>query len=229
MFPLNDTEPNRYDNLPLMTVALILINIAAFIGEFSSIGLQSPYNFFNLFGSTPALVLTRQGGGGLSVITSMFLHSGILHLVSNMWALWVFGRRVEDVCGPFRFLFFYLICGVFADTLSTLIRPDPAIPSIGASGAIFGVMGAYLLLFPAGRIRTLVILWFIPAFPKLRAAWIILYYLAVQIIPAANAALHGTNYSTNHWAHLGGFLACLSIFLFMRPDAFARYRNKEVL
>ena len=227
MFPLNDTEPNRYDQWPVMTLMLIAINIIAYMAESASLIAQGSFYTFSLFGSTPALVLSQQGGGGLSAITSMFLHSGLLHLGSNMLALWVFGRRVEDVCGPVRFLFFYLVCGLFADLLSTLIRPDPSIPSIGASGAIFGVMGAYLMIFPNGRIRTLIILWIIPAFPKLRAAWVILYFLAVQLIPAATAALSGTSSSTNNWAHLGGFLGCLSIFLFMRPDAFARFRNRE--
>ena len=147
-----------------------------------------------------------------------------------MWALWVFGRRVEDVCGPIRSLFFYLVCGLFTDIFSTLIRSYPNIPSIGGSGAIFGVMGAYLMLFPNGRIRTLIVLWIIPVFHKLRAAWVILYFLAVQLIPAATAAIWGTTTSsTNNWAHLGGFLGCLSIFFFMRPDAFARLRNRELI
>ena len=229
MFPINDTEPNRYDRLALTTLTLIAINIFVFVVESASLIFRNQPSIFPLFGSTPALVLSQQGGGGLSAITSMFLHGSILHLVTNMWALWVFGRRVEDVCGPIRFLFFYLVCGLFADVLSTLIRPDPSIPSIGASGAIFGVMGAYLMLFPNGRIRTLIVLWIIPTVPRLRAAWVILYFLALQLIPAANAALWGTHSSTNNWAHLGGFLGCLSIFFFMRPDAFARFRNREVI
>jgi membrane associated rhomboid family serine protease len=229
MFPLNDTEPNRYDRVALMTITLIVINVLAYVVEVT--GLTSPYGqlVFPLFGSTPGLVLSMQGGGGLSAVTSMFLHGSLFHLASNMLFLWVFGRRVEDVCGPIRFLFFYLVCGLAADFFSTLIRPDPGVASIGASGAIFGVMGAYLLLFPNGRIRTLIILWIIPAFPRLRAAWVILYFLAIQLIPAFYAALGGPSSSVNNWAHLGGFLGCLSIFLFMRPDAFARFRNREVI
>ncbi len=192
--------------------------------------LLSPPDLFSVFGSTPALVLNQQDGGGRATITSLFLHGSILHLVTNMWDLWVFGRRVEDVCGPIRSLFFYLVCGLFTDIFSTLIRSYPNIPSIGASGAIFGVVGAYLMLSPNGRIRTLFVLWKIPVFPKLRAAWVILYFLAVQLIPAATAATWGTTTSsTNNWAHLGGFLGCLSIFFFMRPDAFARLRNRELI
>jgi membrane associated rhomboid family serine protease len=228
MFPLNDAEPNRYHSPAFMTIALILVNIAVFVGEFIAMVLHGQVRLYDLFGSTPTLVLNQTGGGGLSTITSLFLHSGLLHLVTNMWALWVFGRRVEDVCGSIRFLFFYLTCGVFADIVSTLISSEPAIPSIGASGAIYGVMGAYLLLFPHGRIRTLVVLWLIPIFPRLRAAWIILYYLAIQLIAVADTIINGTFSLTNHWAHLGGFLACVSIFLFMRPDAYNRFRNKLV-
>jgi membrane associated rhomboid family serine protease len=140
-----------------------------------------------------------------------------------MLFLWVFGRRVEDACGSFRFLLFYLLAGTTSDLITALVLPAHEIPGVGASGAIFGVMGAYLLIFPEGRIRTIWFLGLIPTWPRIRAFWFIFYYLAVQIIPAMEIYLHGANYGIGYWAHLGGFVSCFTIFLFLRPEAFARY------
>lgn len=155
----------------------------------------------------------------------MFLHGGFTHLLDNMIALWVFGRRVEDACGPLRFLLFYLLCGVCADILSTMVRSwvDPYVPGIGASGAIFGVMGAYLVLFPEGRIRTLILIWIVPTWPRIRAFWVVLYFLGIQLIPAFLTFTGEAEFRVNYWAHIGGFLGALFIHLFLRPEAFARY------
>ena len=224
MLPLNDADPNRYSRIPFMTLALILVNTAILFWELSLPGdmLQA---VFYLFGSTPSLTWARQGAGLISSITSMFLHGGMFHLFGNMLFLWVFGRRVEDACGPIRFLLFYLLAGISSDLLTALVLPRQDIPGIGASGAIFGVMGAYLLLFPEGRIRTLWFLYLIPTWPQIRAVWFIFYYLGIQIIPAVNIYLHGAQYSVGYWAHIGGFVSCFAILLFLRPEAFARYMS----
>jgi membrane associated rhomboid family serine protease len=228
MLPLNDTESNRYTLLPYMTIAIVLINavVTGFEYRFWRTDPSLLREVIYLYGSNPYLVNAGMGGGALSSLASMFLHGDIVHLLGNMLALWVFGRRVEDVCGPWRFLMFYITCGVFADVISSIIHAGTDIPSIGASGAIFGVMGAYLLLFPEGRIRTFVPIFFIPTFPKIRAFWIVLYFLAVQIIPALNVLFRKEDYHINYWAHLGGFIACFSIFLFLRPEAVQRYFSK---
>lgn len=226
MFPLNDTEPNRYSYVPLMTIFLIVLNSVI---EFSK-PLYLPeetlgeyWAFLMRYAFTPQLVLAAQGAGMLSGITSMFMHGDFFHLLGNMWALWVFGRRVEDACGPMRFLIFYLLAGIGADILTALVEYDSPIPGLGASGAIFGVMGAYLLLYPAGRIRTLIFLWFVPTWPRIRAGWIALYFVGIQILPALNILFSDANYSVGYWAHLGGFFFSVFIFLFLRPEAFARY------
>jgi membrane associated rhomboid family serine protease len=146
-----------------------------------------------------------------------------------MLALWVYGRRVEDVCGPWRFLIFYLICGVFADIVSTASDFTSDVPGIGASGAVSGIMGAYLILFPTGRIRTLVLIYFIPAFPTIRAYWLILYFLILQIPPALTTLLSETQYNIGYWAHLGGFFGSLFVLLFLRPNVFHNYRNDLTL
>jgi len=224
MLPLNDTESNRYSFFPFMTLALIAVNTFILIWE-----LYLPEYYlrmvFWIFGFTPSLTWAREGAGMISVITSTFLHGGIFHLVSNMLFLWVFGRRVEDACGPGRFLVFYLLAGTTASLMTALALPHMAIPGIGASGAIFGVMGAYFVLFPGGRIRTLWFISIIPTWPKIRAFWFVLYYLIIQIPPALDSYLNGVEYGTGYWAHLGGFFACIFIPLFLRPEAFARYMS----
>lgn len=231
MFPLNDTEANRYGRYPVMVLALIVVNCLVFGLEillmFQNNGDVMPLML--RFGVIPAAVLARQGAGGLSAVTQMFLHAGFVHLFGNMLGLWVYGRRVEDACGPWRFLLFYLTSGVFAVVVYTLARADSTIPGIGASGAIFGVMGAYLILYPTGRIRTLILVGIVPVFVKLRAYWLILYFLGIQLLPAIRTLLNSQSYQVAHWAHLGGFIGCLTIFLFLRPDAFRRYRNDMAL
>lgn len=223
MLPLNDPEPNHYSGFPIMTVTLIMVNILVQAAE---IILEPvlPARLHYLLGSVPLLVLNQQGGGALTSLTHMFMHAGIFHLLGNMWFLWVFGRRVEDSCGPWRFLFFYLMCGFFADFLSTLARFHSPVPSIGASGAISGLLGAYLILYPGGRIRTLIFLWWLPLLPRIRVFWFALYFFFVQqIVPVVLSVRDGTNY----WAHIGGFVACIFIIFFMRPEAFARYLSND--
>ena len=222
MIPLNDTEPNRYSMFPGMTVLLIAVNCFVFFIEDFVMG-ESYWSFLMKYATTPLILLNAEGGGALSNLTSMFLHGGLVHLIGNMLALWVFGRRVEDACGPWRFLAFYLLTGTWANILSTLVQFDSRIPSIGASGAIFGLMGAYLLLYPGGRIRTLVFVSFVPLWPRIRAIWITLYFVGLQIIPAIQILLRKADYNIDYWAHLGGFLSAISILLFLRPEAFARY------
>jgi membrane associated rhomboid family serine protease len=222
MLPLNDTEPNRYSFFPIMTVLLIVFNCFIFYVEIFIVG-EDYWSFFMKYATTPRLIISAQGGGALSNITAMFLHGDIFHLGGNMLALWVFGRRVEDACGPWRFLAFYLLAGTWAHVLFVLVQFDSRIPGIGASGAIFGLMGAYLLLYPGGRIRTLVLVSFVPFVPRIRAIWVVLYFVGIQIIPAIQTLLRQEDYSVNHWAHLGGFFSAVFILLFIRPEAFARY------
>ncbi|OQX64239.1 MAG: hypothetical protein B5M51_04180 [Anaerolinea sp. 4484_236] len=222
MFPINDTEPNRYSLYPTMTLSIIFVNTLIYF-------LFPPHEYgfmYRYIATVPALIFSRVGGGFLTGLTSMFLHAGFFHLFGNMFALWVFGRRVEDACGAWRFLGFYLLAGFGSDLIFVLVNAKSHIPVIGASGAIFGVMGAYLILYPKARIRTL-IFWFsfIPSWPRIRAFWVIIYFLAMQLIPAIDIVMNGRSYqySVAYWGHLGGFFASLTILLFLRPEAFARY------
>lgn len=221
MIPLNDTESNRYSFFPFMTVLLIFTCCAVYV--FQIVAIRDFWPFLMRYALTPRLIVNVQGSGVISNIASLFLHGGFSHLLGNMLPLWVFGRRVEDACGPWRFLAFYLLAGTSANILYALVLYDSPVPGIGASGAIFGVMGAYLLLYPGGRIRALVFLSFVPIWPRIRAIWIVLYFLGIQIIPALNILLHKGDYNVNHWAHLGGFFSAIFILLFVRPEAYARY------
>lgn len=222
MLPINDTEPNRYSQFPYMTLTLILVNTLILLWELT-LPRDVLRSVFVVFGLTPSLIWAREGAGVISAITCMFLHGGISHLLGNMLFLWVFGRRVEDACGPGRYLVYYLLAGSTASLMTALTQPRESIPGIGASGAIFGIVGAYFVLFPGGRIRTLWFISIIPTWPKIRAFWFVLYYLIVQILPAIDTYLNGVQYGIGYWAHLGGFFACIFILLFLRPEAFARY------
>ncbi len=221
MLPLNDTEPNRYSFFPIITVLLIVVNCFIFFSEPQIV--DDYWSYYMKYGTTPVLIRATLGGGALSNITTMFLHGDLFHLLGNMLPLWVFGRRVEDACGHWRYMVYYLLAGTWANILEILVSGDSPIPSIGASGAIFGLMGAYLLLYPAGRIRTLVFLNIIPFWPRIRALWVVLYFLGLQIIPAIQVLLKDVHYQVSYWAHLGGFFSAIFTLLFLRPEAYARY------
>jgi membrane associated rhomboid family serine protease len=224
VLPLNDTESNRYGGPPLMTLVLVLANVIVMLFEPY---LEGIIPLYGLYGSVPRFILGGQGGGALSSITSTFIHADFFHLIGNMIFLWVFGRRIEDACGPWRFLAFYLVCGLSADLLSTVARSQDVVPGIGASGAIAGLLGAYMLLFPGGRIRTFLLLVVIPVFPRIRAFWYLLFWIILQIIPAYLSLRSQATYSVNYWAHLGGFFAGIFVVLFLRQEAFARYLSNE--
>lgn len=160
MLPITDTEPNRYSWFPFMTIILISVNtfieIAMPLYLPFDISDEQYWGFMMRYACTPTLILSTQGPGVVSSFTAMFMHGDFSHLLINMLFLWVFGRRVEDACGAWRFLIFYLLAGTSAHLLTGIVLSNSPTPGVGASGAIFGVMGAYMLLYPGGRIRTLV-------------------------------------------------------------------------
>lgn len=209
-----------------MTLILLAANVLVMVAKPF---LRDMLPLYGLFGSVPQYIINEQGGGALASITSTFLHADLFHLGGNMLFLYVFGRRVEDACGPWRYLAFYLLCGLCSDITSTIIRADENIPGIGASGAIAGLLGAYMLLFPGGRIRTFLLLLVVPTFPRIRAFWFLLYWFAIQIVPAYEVMVSDAPYSVNYWAHLGGFFGGILVFLFLRPEAFSRYLSSEAV
>ncbi len=196
---------------------LIAINAAVFLWELS-IPRAALEQVVFLFGLVPArwtdpawaASVGLPAGGIAPWLTSMFLHGGLLHLAGNMWTLWIFGDNVEDRMGPLRFLVFYLLCGLAASIAHTFSHPDSMLPTVGASGAIAGVMGAYFLVYPLARVVTLIPLFFWPLFVEIPAFFFLLYWLLLQILSGAYGSLSGLpEGGVAWWAHVGGFLAGL--------------------
>lgn len=229
--PLSDKEPNRYSNFSSVTMLLICANVLVYAYQSALYANErSSYRVFvYLLGTVPNLLWSQQGAGALTTVTSAFLHTGLLHLVGNMLFLWAFGRRVEDACGRWRFLCFYLLCAATADVAHAIIHAPDEIPAIGASGAISGVMAAYLMLYPWGRISTFVIL-IIPFRLSIRAFWLLIYFLFVSNLgPALQVVLSQADYQVAYWGHLGGLIGGMSIFLFLRPEALYRYWRQDAV
>jgi membrane associated rhomboid family serine protease len=163
-------------------------------------------------------------GSGWTAVSSMFMHGGWMHLIGNMWFLWIFGNNVEDVMGRFRFVVFYLLCGLAAAAAQALTNPASPIPMVGASGAIGGVMGAYAVLFPKVRVQTLLILGFLVRMINVPAWGMLAYWFGFQILmglPSLGTEGGGVAF----WAHVGGFLAGIALTpLFRNPVLIAAHR-----
>ena len=166
----------------------------------------------------------------LTVLTSMFMHGGWLHLIGNMWFLWVFGNNIEDSMGHARFLVFYLVCGVAAAATQILVDTHAAVPMVGASGAISGVMGAYILLYPRVKVHTLVTLGFFLTTVTLPAYVMLGYWFVLQLLLGAATAVSRAQGGVAVWAHVGGFLAgLLLIKLFAKSDYLERRRGGMII
>jgi membrane associated rhomboid family serine protease len=222
MFPIRDTIPSRHP--PVVTRLLIAVNAALFL--FLAVQPDGAVaGFLFKYGVVPASFthpfrshLWDENSAGLwSLLTSMFLHGSFLHILSNMWTLWIFGDNVEDRMGHFRFLAFYLLCGVAAMLVHTVTNPLSPVPAIGASGAIAGVMGAYMVLFPGAMVITLIPILIIPLFIPIPAVvYLLLWFLMQFMSGTASLLAPGQTGGVAWWAHIGGFLVgmwCYSFFL----------------
>lgn len=222
MIPLKDRNPTH--KVPYVTFFLIGMNIVVFLYEIS-LG-EALSGFFESYGIVPARVYSALTGETLSIaalgtlFSSMFLHGGWLHLGGNMLYMWVFGDNVEDKLGHARFIGFYLLCGLASAILHILIGPSSIVPTIGASGAIAGVLGAYIVMFPRARVVTLIPIFIfihiaeLPALLVLGFWFVLQFFNGVLAIGDAGGQLGGIAW----WAHIGGFAAGV---LLVRP--FRRY------
>jgi membrane associated rhomboid family serine protease len=212
MFPIRDTIPSRHP--PVMTWLLIAAHVAAFAYELM-LPAEAREAVFYQFGMVPArytdpgwaAALGLAPIGILPFLTSMFLHGGLLHIVANMWTLWIFGDNVEDRMGSLRFLAFYLLCGLGAGALHWATNVGSTVPAIGASGAIAGVLGAYLLLYPHARVVTVLPVLFYPLIFELPAVLYLGLWFLIQIWSGfaslrAPVDVGGIAW----WAHVGGFV-----------------------
>ena len=214
MFPLRDDAP-RY-TFPVVNTSLIVVNVLAFLYEWQLPSRYLEREFIPALGLVPARVNLFLHGVPMSpgvlfipFFTSMFLHGGWLHLIGNMWMLYLFGDNVEDVFGHGPYLVFYLVCGIIAALTQVVFNLNSTVPTIGASGAIAGVLGAYLVRFPRARVLTLVFLLVFFTLVDL-PAWIILgYWFVVQFLSGAASLAQITPQSGGiaFFAHVGGFLA----------------------
>jgi membrane associated rhomboid family serine protease len=238
MIPLKDDTP-RYST-PLINYFLIAANVAVFLFE-TSLDRRSQAGFIDAFGMVPArlamslnLVLPHAHVHGpaaspilafLPILTSMFLHGGWWHLIMNMWFLWIFGRNLEDALGHFPYLVFYFTCGIAAALVQAFSDLGSVLPTVGASGAIAGVMGGYFVLYP--RARVLMLVPFLFVFFLWLPAWVVLgYWFVLQILSGVGTALVTAERGSGgvaFWAHVGGFVAgVLLVRLF--PSRTRRYR-----
>lgn len=228
MIPIRDDAP-RFAT-PYITYFLIALNVAVFLFELAQNSSDRQEMMYR-WGATPAAITayvrgyravvleSPQGPRELRVnwatalapiITSMFLHANFLHILSNMWFFWIFGDNIEDYLGHFWFLVFYFLAGIAATGLQYVLNPGSPVPGVGASGAIAGIMGAYLILFPSARVLTLLPLIVFFTFVQL-PAWLILgYWFVVQFLSGtATSIAYSTQTSGGiaFWAHVGGFIA----------------------
>lgn len=234
MIPLHDDNPTK--TVPFLTVALIVGCVGVFLYELS-LPQGSGRLFVYRFGAIPAALSGQAAAppeaagfpGFATLVTSMFLHAGWMHLIGNMLYLWIFGNNIEDVMGHVRFVIFYVACGILAAISHIVTDPGSTVPMVGASGAISGVLGAYLLLFPRARVLVLVPLgcyarlWYIPAGVVL-GAWFVFQLLS------GSASLGQGGGGIAWFAHVGGFVAGIALIgLFKRPDVrfFAPRRRRR--
>ena len=214
MIPLRDVIPSR--TTPYITVTIIVLNAVAWLFEVS-LDPDTLNRFLTVYGVVPAYFAAP------TLITSMFLHGSWMHVIGNMWYLWIFGDNVEDRLGHGRFIVFYLLCGVAAALGQVFMDPSSTLPTIGASGAIAGVMGAYFVLYPQSRVLTLIpwiIIWEVielPAFVLL-GFWFLMQLFSAGTI-AVTASSHGSG-GVAFAAHVAGFLVgVVGVFVFRRRDA----------
>jgi membrane associated rhomboid family serine protease len=233
MIPLRDSEPSGIT--PYVTIGLMVLNILGFLLQ-----LSSGDDLIDRYGLRPAILVGWVEGEEtvsgidpgysnhnervfevsfsttvLPLLLSMFLHAGFLHIIGNMLFLWIFGDNVEGRLGHLRFLLFYIICGVAASAIHTQMNVESVIPTIGASGAIFGVLGAYWLCFPHSLVTVFYWIFILFGTFQMRASWLLGIYIGLDIF----RGLNDTGGNVAVWAHIGGFFAGLGLVILMTPES----------
>ncbi len=218
MIPLRDSQPSH--STPAVTMGLIAVNVALFLYEVS-LDPFSANHFISNYGMVPARMEP------VTLVTSLFLHGGWLHLIGNMWFLWIYGDNVEDVLGHGKYLLFYVVCGLVAGLTHFALNPASRVPTVGASGAIAGVMGAYLVKFPRARIVTLVFIFVFVTTIEIPAVLILAYWFIIQFFSGVGSIGHSASGGTAWFAHVGGFVAGALLILVIGTKN--RYRRRRDL
>jgi membrane associated rhomboid family serine protease len=228
MIPIRDINPTQ--RFAVVTVLLIVINCAVYLYEVM-LGAEAGESFIaafaliprNLFSLHPAPAVVPVA---VTVVTSMFLHGGLLHIAGNMLYLWIFGNNVEDSMGRFRFIVFYFLCGAIAAYGHAAMNATSSVPMIGASGAISGVLGAYLMLFPRARVQTLLVIGIFFRTVEIPAMVVLGFWLVLQFISAVLST--GAGQGVAWFAHIGGFLAGIMLIgLFKRRSVPFGLRKRD--
>lgn len=212
MIPLRDVIPSR--TTPYVTIGIIAVNALAFWFELS-LPAGARQVLIRDFGLVPAAFAWP------TLLSSMFLHGGWLHIVGNMWFLWIFGDNVEDRLGHLRYLVFYLMCGAVAAFAQAMVSPESYVPTIGASGAIAGVMGAYFVLYPTSRVLTLIWLFVFVDIVEIPAVFFLGIWFLMQLFSGVGSVAHtaGSQGGIAFWAHVTGFLTGIAaVFVFRKPE-----------
>lgn len=220
MIPLKDENPSR--TLPVVNTCLILANLSVFIYQnfFFPGGAESlflrlgfvPYELTHAVDLSPKNLVPLP----LTILSAMFVHGGWLHLVGNMLYLWIFGDNVEDILGHFKYLFFYFMCGAVASLTHAFLNLSSQVPTVGASGAIAGVLGAYMFLFPRARIRTVLILLVFVRVVSIPAVVFLAYWILIQVVSGITQFESLTQSGIAWFAHVGGFVSGLVLIIMMR-------------
>ncbi|MBV9770053.1 MAG: rhomboid family intramembrane serine protease [Bryobacterales bacterium] len=215
MIPLRSSEPHY--TRPSVTLVLIALNVAVFLYELS-LPIYARNEFIMAHGIVPDNLQYS------SILTSMFVHGGFLHIAGNMWFLWIFGRGVEDLVGHGKYLLLYLVSGVAAALLYIVVNASSPVPTVGASGAIAGIMGAYLIKFPRAHIITLVFVFVFITTLDIPAAFLLLYWFALQFFSGIGSVGYSSlsNGGVAWFAHVGGFLAGMGLIMLMGAKPRAR-------
>jgi membrane associated rhomboid family serine protease len=217
--PYADEAP-REGRIPWMNWILILSNVAIFL----NFGLRPDYDVLVAkYGFTPS------DPRPITLFTSMFLHGDFMHLIGNMWFLYLFGDNVESRCGPFKYLFAYLIAGLAGDLSHAMFFSKSTVPSIGASGAIFGVEGMYLFLFPHNRIKVFYFVFVFIGTTVVRAVWVIGMFFGLELLYSRLQTMSGAESGIGHLAHAGGFVGGFVMALFYQIMGLVRNERTDVL
>ncbi|BCS90168.1 rhomboid family intramembrane serine protease [Pseudodesulfovibrio sediminis] len=227
MIPLRDNVPRV--NRPIAVVCIIAVNVLVFL-YLRTVPQYDLLQFYHLHGVVPARFFEPDWAKwvgypvtfGGPLITYMFLHGGWLHIVFNMWMLWIFGDNIEDVTGHGWFVVFYVLCGLMAVAVHMVFEQASNAPVVGASGAVAGVMGAYIVLYPHGRVLTLVPIAFVPLIVRIPSSLFLGLWFLIQIVSGMTSAGEGTG-QVAWWSHVGGFIAGVVLIQIFRRRGHCRY------
>lgn len=205
MFPIKDDNPTK--SKPIVTYLLIFLNITVFAYEVLLDLENQLEGFIYAYALIPQDIL--MGIGVYTLLTSMFMHGGIMHILGNMWYLWIFGDNIEDIMGRRRFLLFYLLSGFTASVLQIYVNPSSTVPNLGASGAIAGVLGAYLVAFPRARVHCILVFGFFIRWIVLPAVVVLFFWFVLQLFSGIGSLAYMAHDQGGvaYFAHIGGFIA----------------------